>query len=95
MEAFKHVLHLVGLSECPSTCSFQDVVLLSNEDILEAMVHFEIPADSFDCVLRLDSFPVESNPNFPFEFDLIVCGSLDIGVFESPCSTIEMQVGVP
>ena len=59
------------------------------------MVHVDIHVDSFDYILRLDSYLVKSNPIFPFGFHLTICGSSKIGVVESPFSTIEMQVGVP
>lgn len=70
----------------------------SNEYLLEAMVYVDIPLDSFYCVIskyRLDSYLVESIPNFPFESSLIIYGSSDIGVLDSTCSTIDLQVSVP
>lgn len=84
----------------PSECSFQDVALHLDEDLLEAMNSLEIPFDdvamalSNDHIFGLDYPATEPDPNFPFAPDLTIDRSLNIG-FEKPSnSTIELQVGV-
>ena len=57
------------------------------------MSSFSIHLDPIDYVL--DSYAVESSPNFPSKFDLNVYGSSNVGSFKSSSSTIELQGGVP
>ena len=77
----------------PSECSFQDVVLLSNEDLLEAMSSLGIPLDDVAMVLSNDhtfgmDYPTtEPNPNFPSEPDLSIGISSKTGIDESCGST--------
>lgn len=61
----------------PSECSLQDVVLPSDEDILEVMNGLDTPLDdvamvlSNDQIFGLDCPTIEPNPNFPSKYELI------------------------
>ena len=85
----------------PSECYFQDVVLPSDGDLLEAMTSLGIILDdvamvlSNDHIFGLDYPTIESNPNFPFGPDLTIGRSLEGGINESYDSAIELQIGVP
>lgn len=85
----------------PSEFSFQDVVLPSNEYLLEARINLDIPLDDVSIVLSHDhifehDYPTtEPNPNWPLDLDLNIDRSLDIDLDESINSTIELEVGVP
>ena len=85
----------------PSEYSFQDVVLLSDENLLEDMTSLDIPLEdaamvvSNDHIFGLDYLATEPNPNFVFESDLTINRPLDNGEDESSDSAIELQIGVP
>ena len=85
----------------PSECSFQDVVLPSDEVLLEAMTSLGIPLDdaamviSNDHIFGLDYPTTKPNPNFLSETNLMIGRSLDSDVNESTDSVIELQIGLP
>ena len=65
------------------------------------MVSLEIPLDNVaivlfnDHIFEQDCPTTEPNPNFPFEIDLTVSRSSDIGIDEFSKFVIELQDGVP
>ena len=64
------------------------------EDMIDSIILFYIYCLSKDHLPGLYLVAVKSNPDFPFEFDLTICGFLESGVTEPLCSSIELQIGV-
>jgi hypothetical protein len=97
MGALEPSLHPID----PSEFAFQDVVLPLDEDLLEAMTSLNIPLDDVAMLLSNDhiivmDYPVtKSSPNFPFEFDLTIGRSSNIGFDKSSNSAIELQIVAP
>ena len=78
----------------PSECSFLDIILPLDEDILEAMVSHEIPLDNLDIVLSndhifvLDCLTIEPILDFPFQPGPTFHRSIEISIGESTNSSI-------
>ena len=94
MGALELVLPPMG----PSECLIQDVVIPSDEDLLEEMVSVDIPSYlsivlSNDHIFELDFIAIDPILDFPFDFDFTINKSPNISINEPFDSTIELQVG--
>lgn len=80
----------------PSEYSLYDVVLLLDEDLLEAMTSLEIPSDdvamviSNDHIVGLDYPTIGPSPSFPFEPNITIDRSSLNGINQSSESVIEL-----
>ena len=91
MGALEKALHPIFPSECSEMCSLYDGILPSDEYLLIESI---IPLDTYILskyhLPRLDPIAIKSSLDFPFQYDLTICASLNDGIFQSLDSTIEM-----